>query len=334
MERRMKSEYPGTGPMLWLISVFCLLLAAVPLRADANDAILIIRIEGKDFLQAVSGLKGELEEELDIHELAVDKTSSEKEIAQQMAAVSPNLVILMDNVSIVLYRAYQNSLPDPSRVTPSVSLMASFTDLAIQDLKNASGIFYEAPLVTSLVGLRAILASHSFEKVGTVYRPFMAESVRRNRAYCEKEGIELVGVEIPEENPESGLKKGLRTLLGDKSVSALWLPNDSGIINPELFRSVWMPFAQEFRQPIVVGIEMLAEPRLNFGTFAVIPDHFELGVQAAQMVFKAMDRGWQVQAGKVFPPRSVRKIINLKQAESLFKVNKEKLQYMADKILE
>jgi ABC-type uncharacterized transport system substrate-binding protein len=331
----MKSEYPGTGPVLWLISVFCLLLTAVPLSADANDAVLIIRIEGKDFLQAVSGVKGELEEELDIHELVVSKTSSEKEIARKMATVSPKLVILMDNVSIVLYRNYQNSLPDPSRVPPSVSLMASFTDLAIQDLKNASGIFYEAPLVTSLVGLRAILASHSFEKVGTVYRPFMADSVRRNRTYCEKEGIELAAVEIPDEAyPESELKKALRLLLRDKSVSAFWLPNDSGIINPELFRSVWIPFAQEFRQPIIVGIEMLAEPRLDFGTFAVVPDHFELGVQAAHMVFKAMDRGWKVQAGKVFPPRSVRKIINLKQAESLFRVDKEKLQYMADKILE
>jgi ABC-type uncharacterized transport system substrate-binding protein len=299
---------------------------------SVKESLLIIRLDGKNFEEVVSGLSEELSEELVLHELIVNKNTSESEIAQKMREVSPKLVVLMDNISVFLYTNYQKSLPDTTNATPSVAVMASFMDIAIKGLKNATGIFYEVPLVTSVVNLRAILATGTFAKIGVVHRNFMLPAINFNRKYCAKENIDLITYLLADQDATvTKLNDALSQL--DKKVDALWVPNDNKLINAQMLKSIWIPFAKEFRKPIITGVEILVEPKFQFGTFAVIPDPVQLGIQAAEIVFDAMDNDWEVEAGEVQPPRSVYKIINLEQAERLFSVNKEKLQNMVDKIL-
>jgi hypothetical protein len=297
-----------------------------------KEPLLIIRMAGKNFEQVVLGLSEELSEDFFLHELIVDKNTKKQQIIPKIKEVSPKLVVLMDNIPINLYKGYQKALPQAESITPSVSVMASFMDIAIKGLKNATGIFYEVPLVTSVVNLRAILSSHSFDKVGVVHREFMTPAIHLNQKYCAKEDIELTASPIPNHNNiESELKTALNQL--EKQVDALWIPNDNKLINAELFNSVWTPFAKKFQKPIITGVESLITPKFDFGTFAVIPDSFQLGTQAADLVFEAMDNDWTMETGKVEPPRSVYKIINLEQAERLFQVDQEKLQNMVDKVL-
>jgi hypothetical protein len=297
-----------------------------------KESLLIIRVAGKNFEQVVLGLSEELSEEFFLHELIVDKSTKPQQIAPKMTEVSPKIVILMDNISINLYQAYQKDLPPSVTITPSVSVMASFMDIAIRGMRNAKGIFYEVPLVTSVVSLRAILSDQSFAKVGVIHRKFMTPAIKLNQKYSAKEDVELINYPISNQGDiESELKTALHQL--EKQVDALWIPNDNKLVNAELLQSVWLFFAKEFQKPIITGVESLVAPKFNFGTFAVIPDPIRLGNQTAELVFEAMDNDWQVETGKVIPPLSVYKIINLEQAEQLFQVDKEKLQNMVDKVL-
>jgi hypothetical protein len=303
-----------------------------PLSGTDKESLLIIRVEGENFEQVVLGLSEELTEEFFLHELIVDKNTQKQQIAPKIKEVSPKIVVLMDNVSISLYKKYQKELPKSALITPSVAVMASFMDMAIKDLKNSTGIFYEVPLVTSIVSIRAILSSNSFDKVGVLYREFMRPAINLNKKYCATENIELIPHLIANKgNLKSELKNALNKL--GKQIDTLWLPNDNKLINAELLKSVWIYFAKEFQKPIITGIEGLTEPKLNFGTFAVVPDPIQLGTQAAEIIFDAMENDWEVETGKVEQPRSVYKIINLEQAERLFQIDKEKLQNIVDKIL-
>jgi len=297
-----------------------------------KESIIIIRVEGKNFEQVVLGLSEELTEDFFLHELIVDKTTKKEQIAPKIKDVSPKIVVLMDNISINLYKGYQKGLPQSVSIIPSVSVMASFMDMAIKDLKNATGIFYEVPLVTSVVSLRAVLSSNSFDRVGVVHREFMTPAINLNQKYCARENVELISYPIPNKGDNKSELKNALNQLG-KKVDALWIANDNKLINAKLFNSVWIPFAEEFQKPIITGVESLVKPKFEFGTFAVIPDSVQLGTQAAEIVFDAMENNWAVETGKVEPPRSVYKIINLEQAERLFQVDKEKLQNMVDKVL-
>ena len=304
-----------------------------PISAMGKESILIIRVVGKNFEQVVLGLSEELTEEFFLQEMIVDKNTQKGQIAQNMKEVSPKFVVLMDNVSISLYKEYQKGLSDAASIVPAVAVMASFMDMAIKNLRNAKGIFYEVPLVTSVVTLRAVLSSRAFDRVGVIHREFMAPAIRLNQKYCAREDVKLISYPIPNKgNIKSNLKNALNKL-GTENVNALWIPNDNKLVNAKLLKSVWIPFAKKFNKPIITGVEILVEPKLKFGTFAVIPDPVQLGTQAAEMVFEAMEDDWKIEAGEVEPPRSVYKIINLKQAEHLFSVDEEKLQNMVDKIL-
>ncbi len=316
-----------------LLLVFCLTGVASVSPAYAAEPLLIIRVEGRAFDQAVKGLSDELEEDFAIVEMVVGRETTVSDIKMKVDVVSPKIVVLMDNQSISLFKQYQGQLPDSQFHVPSVSIMGVFLDIAIDGLSNAAGIYYEVPVVTSIVNLRSVL-NMRFDKVGLVYRPFIGQFVQENTEYCAKEGVELVAHEISlKSNVKKELKRGLKALRKKVKVDAIWVPNDSLLVNNVLLQEVWLPFANRYKKPIIVGVEILVDPLFNFGTFAVIPDHTALGMQAAEMVFDAMENNWRLESNKVEPPRSVYKIINLKQARRLFSVNEEGLANI-DKISE
>ncbi len=178
--------YQGNWRTALLVIVFCALAVTVSVLAYAKEPLLIIRTEGKDFEQAVLGLSEETEKNFFISEMVADKKTSTYEIARKMKTVSPKIVVLMDNISVFLYKKYQKELPDSAMTVPSVSLMGAFVDMAVKGMRNATGILYEVPLVTSVVNLRPVLPSVSFDRVGIVHREFMKSTVSVNKMYCAK----------------------------------------------------------------------------------------------------------------------------------------------------
>jgi len=314
------------------ILVLILMICCMADYVYAKDSLLIIRLEDIALKQAVDGIRSQIRQDFLVVEMIVNADTAENEISRKMKDISPKLVVLMDNASISLYKKFRKGLPDSSEAVPSVSMMASFMDIMIRDIKNAAGIFYEVPVVTSIVNLRSVMPSVPLKKIGVVHREFMEQSVKTNREYCKKENIELVSQIIPGDDVKSYLEKALNRLR-DQNIDALWIPNDNKIVNASLLQSVWFPFAGQFGKPIIVGVEVLVQPKFKFGTFAVIPDPFELGVQAAEIIFDIRDNGWKAEGRGIEPPRSVFKIINMEQAQRLFRIDKEKLSNI-DKILQ
>lgn len=315
-----------------VLGIWFLLVMLAGISVAQEDSLLVIRVEGHDFNQAVIGMKEELEDDISYNEMIIDNQTRVADLSAKIKIVQPKIVILMDNKVINLYKSYQKQQEGP--FIPTVSILASFMDLSISGLKNATGIFYEVPLVTSIVNLRAVLPAMTLDKVGVINRECTQTTIAINQKYCQRENIELLAYQIPNKRKiKSKIKKELKRLK-KKNIDALWIPNDSYIVNPRLLKSLWIPFAKKFKKPIIVGVEVLAEPRFHFGTFAVIPDHLQIGVRVAQMVYDIMDNDWKVEEqGRLEQPRSVYKIINLPQVENITTVDKVQLKNVIDKIL-
>jgi ABC-type uncharacterized transport system substrate-binding protein len=310
-----------------------LLVLNLPYFVYGKDALLVIRQDGKDFQDALKGISDELRNDFDIFDKIITKKTEIAEIKKEIDLRQPQIIVLMDNSTIALFKKYQNSLPDSVPRIPSISLMGVLVQGAIEGLENATGISYEIPIVTSVVSLRAVLKI-SMKKIGVIHRQFLDDFMSHNRQFCKKEGIEIVNISLPNksDNYKSALKDGLKNLIESKKVDVLWVPNDNAFLQPEIMKDIWIPTLKKYKIPIIVGVEVLVKPQLNFGTFAVLPDHISLGSQAAEMVYDIMDNDWNTNGRKVEPPLAVYKIINFPQVKSNFDINDDLLKSI-DKIV-
>lgn len=317
---------------IWVAIVGASLTAAY-CYAGPKSSILVIRATNKDFEDSMDGLKGELASEFSIDELLLSEELVPQDIKRKINTVSPKMVILMDNKAISLYKKYQESLSTAEKNNiPSVSIMGVFMNLALEGMANATGISYEVPVVTSIVSLRAAL-DRPFKKVGIVHRDILNDFVRINKEYCSKEGVAIINYEISsKDNIKKSVKKSLERLDGKDKVDAIWVPNDNNLLTADILQNVWMPFAKKFKKPIIVGVEVLVNPKFNFGTFAVIPDHKSLGMQAAEKVYEAMDNNWQMDSMVIDPPTSIYKIINYQQVKRWYNIDEDQLKNV-DKII-
>ena len=295
------------------------------LFGESKVVILTLRQNEKEFNETFRSLKNELSPDFEIKELITGNTTTPEDVRKAVQSLQPRLTVLMDNADITLYRKYQATLQQSDRVIPSVSIMGIMIEDAISDLKNACGISYEIPVVTSVINMRSILPI-PVEKVGIVHREYLSDFLERNTTFCRREGVDLVTIALP--NKSGSYKKPVRSALqrlGEQNIQALWIPNDNKLLQPEIIRSVWMPFIGKMRIPVIVGVELLANPKLDFGTFAVLPDHAALGKQTAEKIYEIQDNNWECSGNHVDPPLAIFKIINLRQAARYFKVTEERL---------
>lgn len=314
-----------------------MLLLSAALWAQAADRILVVRPEGAKFEETAKGLKHELGSDFDCREevMGADRpVDPAAALAAHVAADRPKAVVLMDNDAIKLYAEVQKRWKDSVAYPPSIALMAIRVDKAIEGMGRAEGIFYEVPGVTILVNLRSLIAE-PVRKVGVIVRPGMADFVRESAKWCKYENIELVPFEVPEDRRDvaRAVRTGVRRLRDRSKVDALWILNDNFFLTPEIVEAGWLPALERFRKPVLVGVENFVSERSRFGTFAILPDHYGLGVQAAGMVLRLKDDDWELEgAPKVEQPLSVYKILNLDQARRNSRVNEAALMEV-DKVI-
>lgn len=332
MEITLLKRKIRTGNSMKSLIFNLLLLLAWVVPIAAKDCILTFRQDGKDFEDAYRGLSEELVSDFDVKEVMVSKKTEEHAIVEAMEKYLPKLVVLMDNSSIGLYRKYQSAQPADAAVVPSIALMGVMIKESIAGLKNAAGISYEIPIVTSIVSLRAVLGM-PMKKVGVVHREFLKDFMAENQEFCKRENISIVDEVLPNKSTsyKALTKKALDNLV-KQQIDALWIPNDNALLQAEIITGVWLPFVKKYKIPIVVGVEVLVTPKVNLGTFAVLPDHVALGTQAAEIVFDIMDNDWMVDGTRVDPPLAVYKIINLTQAKKNFNVKDENLKSVDKKL--
>ncbi len=303
--------------MIWAIATASLLASTI-----SAETILMLRTTGDAFDEVSSSLKERLSgdftirEEILVGEISADKT------AKLVDESKPSLVILMNNSSVKSFKMYQLSLPEGTNQIPSLSLMTALLPAQIEGMKNATGISYEVPIVTSVVNLRQLLSMDSV-KLGVVYREFLKPFIDQNAEYCKKENIQLIRGFVPSNNSNYRelLEKGLAYLTTTKGANMIWVPNDPVFLKPEIIRDVWTPFSEKNAIPIIVGVESMLSNNVNFGTYAVLPDHAALGQQAADMVYTIHDADWKVSELIVEPPVSIYQVLNPKKIQKNYKVD-------------
>lgn len=289
--------------------LFVVFLICASSSTKASDNILILSPSGEQFSEIVEGLKGDLEEEVSFVVMDITKSTSSKDLLKKIDSNKPRAVVLIGNASVNLYLESQKSNPSLKSL-PSVAVGALFLDKFIKEARNIIGIKYEIPFVSSAVSVRDIL-SKDFKRVGVIYRELMKDFVDENKRFAEAEGIELVGLELPNSDPNriKNLKFGLDTLLSD-DIDALWIVNDNNLLNGKTLSGVWIPVLKTKSIPVIVGLESLLSEKLGLGTFAVIPDHYGLGVQTSSLLIELMENGWEISDSQLEQPLSVKKFVS------------------------
>jgi hypothetical protein len=175
----------------------------------ATDRALVIRGKTQVFDEILLGIRDDLENELMLVEMNIDKDTSNKNIDHMIDKNAPRLIILMGNKAVNLYAKYQSN-HDSSNFPPAIAIAALFIDKFALKLKNTTAIRYEIPAVTSVVTLRSIL-DKPIKKIGVIYREWMSEIIEENRKYCEAEDIELIGIKLP--NKINNVSKSIKSAL-------------------------------------------------------------------------------------------------------------------------
>ena len=299
--------------------------------AQAQNKVLVVRPAGATFEEARKGIVETLGEGWQFHDLVAGKEFDAKVFAEGWKAATPQAIVLMDNRSVNVYREARSLVGDTT--TPVVALMGVRIDLAINQMPNVVGVNYEIPAVTSMVNLRSVLPV-PLRRIGVVYRASWADFFQRQSEFCAPESLQLVGRAIPDEgDPAASLRKALDELLVKEKVDVLWILNDNLFLNAKIIQTIWMPAVKKSKVLSVVGVEPLVNPSLDFGSFAVLPDHYALGSQVAGLLQEIQDMSWKVEDPRADQPLSVVKILNAKQVKKRSGVRDDKLSEI-DKVLE
>jgi hypothetical protein len=197
---------------------------------------------------------------------------------------------------------------------------------------NATGIAYEVPLITVVTNLRRIVAT-PVDRVGVVYRSPLSGFVRRQQALARREQIRVIEQAVCAEPNASELKRALR--LAKLQSDAIWLLNDDRLLGPSMIADGWLPGLNERPwRPVIVGAASLVSASKHFGTFAVLPDHTALGVQAANLIFEIKDRGWKLPSTEDTQlPLSTTTTVDLFQAKERFALRDDAFAQV-DRIIE
>jgi len=301
-------------------------------RPAAGGAVLVLGPQIAAANQVVNGLEDELADQYQIVERKVTAETPIEVLAQIIRDVGPRALVLLDNPTVRLYRAFQATRPPGTRFPPAVVLMAAFLEQALADLPNTTGISYEVPAVTAFVNLRSLLG-RPLHKVGVLYRHGFEGFVARQGKLAAAEGFTLVGRALDDGDRPKAVKRGLRRLLDYDHVDAIWVLNDSTLVDPALLARAWLPVLRHGHVPVLVGVSSLVSAKLGFGTFAVLPDHRALGAQAARLIEDLAEANWVVGERRALLPIAVEKVLDVDLARSLGPIREEKLREV-DRLIE
>lgn len=271
---------------LWVAIVCCSLFGL------ATD-IMVMRPDESNFKTALDGLNAELDREIDLIDFLVDKDTQVADFEARFVDQQPKLIVLMEGKAIELYRDWQESKPADFAFPPVIVLMTSYAEERIKDLKGAACIKYEIQAVQVISYLRSVI-DQPVNRVGVLYSSNLRVFFANQKSDCEKEKAELVGVMIDEKQGflDRVISKELQKMVKDPTIDAIWIFNDNILLKDVLLEWAWVPKLQKFKKPVVVSLERLLSP-LKVGQFAVVPDHYNMGAQAARWIFQIEENGWK-----------------------------------------
>jgi len=286
---------------------------ADPPRRPGKALVLLAMPDSASFRTVRRALVDEIKKDFDVATLIVDSRTDPATFGAQVDAAHPTCLVLMDNPTVKLYRAYQKAHQGPP--LPAVVVMSSFLEELRADLPNTSGVAYEVPGVTAFVNLRSVI-ERPVTRVGVLHRPSFRRFVERQKALAAKEQITVLPVEVPSEATSSDVRNALRSFHGAGQIDALWVLNDNTLLrNGAFLETVWRPEIASLNVPVIVGVPTLVSAQARFGSFAVLPDLEPLGVQAANVLFEISENDWKAGEHPVELPVSTVTVVNMRQVK-------------------
>lgn len=291
-------------------------------RRPGVEAVLVLLPRSVHTQEVWESLNDELSESFDVVTRPVSDATTEDDLAREISAVGPRCIVLLGSGPMNLYQKYQRLHPGP--FPPAVVVMASFFEELRPLFRNTTGIAYEIPGITTFVNLRSFI-HRPVQRVGVIHRPLFAEYIRKQRDLAAVEHVDLVPLEVSDEPGPSEIRRALVKLTRREQVDAIWVLNDNVLLEPELIAKAWLKVLHKHPVAVVVGVASLVDTRLNFGSFAMLPDHSALGVQTANLVFKLSEENWDASGTPVELPLSVLSVVDLPWTRRHFQFREEAL---------
>lgn len=291
-----------------------------PPRRPGKPVVLIAMPNLESFRTVRRALVDELRPDFNLVTRVIEDQTTAAEFAEELTSHAVACVILMNNPTVNLYRAYQRRLDAQATPVPAVVVMSSFLEELRTDLKNATGIAFEVPGVSAVISLRSVVA-RPVQRVGVIHRPAFRGFLKRQFALAEREEITLVAAPVPTDATLDDIQKAVRSLR-NAQVEALWVLNDNRLLEDEQYRELMT----ELGVPVLVGVPALVPSAARFGTLAVIPDLDALGVQTANLVVSMSEGNWNARAHPIELPLSTLTLVNIPQMRQRFGLRPDGLQ--------
>ena len=290
---------------------------ADPPRRQGRPLLFVAMPDSAHFQATRKSLLGELRSGFDLVTFVVDAGTTSAGLGAAVEAASPTCLVLMNNSTVRLYRDYQHS-HSGRRFPPAVVVMTSFLEDIRGELINATGIAYEVPGVTAFVGLRAIIKT-PVSRVGVIHARYSRGFIERQRSLAAKEHVEMFPVEVSNQPTLTEIRNAFHFLKAVSRVDTLWVLNDNRLLKDGRFViEVWQPAIEGLKVPVIVGAAPLVSAQAAFGTFAVLPDHAALGVQAANLVQDLAEEQWDAAHHSVELPLATTSVLDLVAARERF----------------
>jgi hypothetical protein len=293
-------------------------------RRSGADTLVVFMPDSAHTRQAWETMKDELQTTFNLTTRVVTSETQERDLERDINAAQPKAVVLMGNLPMNLYLKYQAKHP-AERIPPAVVVMASFFDEQRPLFRNATGIAYEIPGISTFVSLRSFVYAR-IQRVGVVYRPLFASYLEKQGRLAHVEQVELVPMEVSSDPGPYEIRSALDQLMNKEKVDAIWVLNDNTLLEPELVAKGWLYMLHRNPKLVVVGVSSLVDTRLHFGSFAMLPDHAGLGVQTANLIFKLAEEGWDASAQPTELPISVQTVVDLPWTSQHFQVREDALE--------
>jgi len=292
-------------------------------RRSGKEPVLILLPASVHTQEVWQSLRDELMTSFDVVTRTVASNTTADNVKQEVDTVRPRCVVLIGNISMNLYSRYQKDNAGP--YPPALVLMASFLEEQRALLQNTTGIAYEIPGITTFVKLRSFIY-RPVQRVGVIHRPLFADYVNKQRKLAAVEQVELVPVQVGDEPGPYQIRRALARLTRQDNVDAIWVLNDNVLLKPDLIAKGWLTVLHKNPLPVVVGVGSLVDVRLHFGSFAMLPDHAALGMQAANIIFKLSEEGWDASKAPVELPLSVQSVVDLPWARQHLQFREDALE--------
>ncbi len=283
---------------------------ADPPRRPGRPLLLIAMPDSPAFNVMRKAVVRELESELDVVTALVDANTKLAEFTAKLTELHPTCLLVLDNPALALYQHHAEAQADSEAVPPAVVAMTPFFIEELRRIRNTTGVAYEIPGVTAFVKLRSVI-SRPVRKVAVVYRPRFRQFIDRQARLAAKEDITLVPLEVGADPTAAEVRAALASTR-ESDVDALWVLSDRRLLKSVRFiNEVWRPAINQLRIPVVVGLASLVAARAEFASFAVVPDHEELGIQTARLILRVAESGWRADQHPVELPISTLTLANV-----------------------